>query len=953
MEPPSQEWLPGDSLRDSHPQEMAEPNLALETPKREGLPFPALEDGKSVAPGSAATGRSPQNLLEAGPNASSENKASVQQEEKNNGLTSVSPLNFLEVRPNASLQDKGSILHPEKDNGLISVPQLSLPEAGPNASLQDKASVQEQEEDNGLTSVSVMPEATWTSPLRLPEAGPNACSGDEGSDPHPEKDNGLISVPQLRLPEAGPNASLQDKASVQQEEKDNGLISVSPLSLLEVRPNACSEDKTSVHKQEKSSLTPVFVASEMTWTSPLRLLEADSNASSEDKGSILHPEKDNGLISVPQLSLPEAGPNVSLQDKASVQEQEEDNGLTSVSVMPEATWTSPLRLPEAGPNACSEDEGSVHEQEKDNGITSVSVVPEMTWTLPSWLPEAELNACSEDKGSILHPENDNGLISVPQLSLPEPGPSESLQDKASVQQQQKDNSLTSVSVVPEVTWTSPSRLPEAGPNACSEDEGSDPHPEKDNGLISAPQLRLPEAGPNASLQDKASVQEQEEDNSLTSVSPLRLLEAGPNVSSEDQEQEKDNGIISTFVSPAASQILPLNILETRLSTSPMNTASVLWQQRKAAVSLVSAATWMSPLSLLETGVNTSLEERTLTKDSTAETDSLLWHLSQDQLRSLSREELEEHLASSQIVVEALSREIRDCLNSQRLPACVGPAEQRDAATQTPISEPSQEVQLYREMYEALWKRHDPLQKTLKNQRALVERLATAKDEMRGCLLDSTFLRETAEASFQRLQDDRRSLSQQQKQLGNLISHVRERWSRIEDERKKTLRDKEAADHVLELFRNHATQRIGQLEQDCGSRRHLRSLLVEANALQSDLSGGYAKHLAEEACLATALQSNWAKMRRDYEAMRTLAGRFQVTMGQMVQKMRAAQQELAQHHEASLLLGVALNQGGGCVCLKGLDQAPSPKSSPASPFAPKTLALSLYFPGSQCSGVDCL
>ncbi|XP_053222325.1 sperm-associated antigen 5 isoform X2 [Podarcis raffonei] len=666
MEPPSQEWLPGDSLRDSHPQEMAEPNLALETPKREGLPFPALEDGKSVAPGSAATGRSPQNLLEAGPNASSENKASVQQEEKNNGLTSVSPLNFLEVRPNASLQDKGSILHPEKDNGLISVPQLSLPEAGPNASLQDKASVQEQEEDNGLTSVSVMPEATWTSPLRLPEAGPNACSGDEGSDPHPEKDNGLISVPQLRLPEAGPNASLQDKASVQQEEKDNGLISVSPLSLLEVRPNACSEDKTS-----------------------------------------------------------------------------------------------------------------------------------------------------------------------------------------------------------------------------------------------------------------------------------------------DQEQEKDNGIISTFVSPAASQILPLNILETRLSTSPMNTASVLWQQRKAAVSLVSAATWMSPLSLLETGVNTSLEERTLTKDSTAETDSLLWHLSQDQLRSLSREELEEHLASSQIVVEALSREIRDCLNSQRLPACVGPAEQRDAATQTPISEPSQEVQLYREMYEALWKRHDPLQKTLKNQRALVERLATAKDEMRGCLLDSTFLRETAEASFQRLQDDRRSLSQQQKQLGNLISHVRERWSRIEDERKKTLRDKEAADHVLELFRNHATQRIGQLEQDCGSRRHLRSLLVEANALQSDLSGGYAKHLAEEACLATALQSNWAKMRRDYEAMRTLAGRFQVTMGQMVQKMRAAQQELAQHHEASLLLGVALNQGGGCVCLKGLDQAPSPKSSPASPFAPKTLALSLYFPGSQCSGVDCL
>nr|XP_034995838.1 sperm-associated antigen 5-like [Zootoca vivipara] len=373
----------------------------------------------------------------------------------------------------------------------------------------------------------------------------------------------------------------------------------------------------------------------------------------------------------------------------------------------------------------------------------------------------------------------------------------------------------------------------------------------------------------------------------------------PNASSEDgasdPEQEKDNGIASDFVSPAASQILPLNIPETGLNSSPVNVASVLWQ-RKKAVSLVSAGTGMSPVSLLETGVNTSLEERTLTQDNTAETDSLLWRCSRDQLSSLSRAELEEHLASAQIIVEALSQKIRDALDSQRWPACVGPADQRDAVTQTPISEPSEEVRLYREMYGALWKRHDPLQKTLKNQRALVETLATATDEMRGCLLDSTFLRETADTSFQRLQEDRRSLSQQQKQMGDLISRLRERWSRIEGERKKALRAKEAADHVLELFRNHASHRIGQLEQACGSRHHLCTLLAEANALQSDLSGGYAKHLAEEACLATALQGNWAQMRHDYEAMRTLAGRFRVTMGQMVQKVRAAQQEVAQHEE---------------------------------------------------------
>lgn len=42
------------------------------------------------------------------------------------------------------------------------------------------------------------------------------------------------------------------------------------------------------------------------------------------------------------------------------------------------------------------------------------------------------------------------------------------------------------------------------------------------------------------------------------------------------------------------------------------------------ISVTSAATSTTPLNLLEAGMNTSLEERASTKDSTAETDSLLW-----------------------------------------------------------------------------------------------------------------------------------------------------------------------------------------------------------------------------------------------------------------------------------------------------------------------------------------
>lgn len=59
----------------------------------------------------------------------------------------------------------------------------------------------------------------------------------------------------------------------------------------------------------------------------------------------------------------------------------------------------------------------------------------------------------------------------------------------------------------------------------------------------------------------------------------------------------------------------------------------------------------------------------------------------EQLKSLPRAELEGRLESTLIIMEALSLRLRDWQESQRPLPGVGPAEQRDALTQTDVTHP--------------------------------------------------------------------------------------------------------------------------------------------------------------------------------------------------------------------------------------------------------------------------
>ncbi|KAG8122539.1 hypothetical protein E2320_018026, partial [Naja naja] len=282
------------------------------------------------------------------------------------------------------------------------------------------------------------------------------------------------------------------------------------------------------------------------------------------------------------------------------------------------------------------------------------------------------------------------------------------------------------------TWASPTSCQDLGPK---EEEEETPAPLEQAGPIAPPCLAAPEA--DATLEASPDGQDllvvcQELGTAHISLpgcrchglwgSPLSILGDGLGVSPAGKEPAGP-GPKGTSTNPpcltCAHACMPFGGLPQQDQGSGV-----------ARVSVASVAAGTSQLSLREAGVNTSPAEKATTTDSTAETDSLLWHCSRDQLGLLPRAELEGRLESTLIIMEALAHQIRAAQGFRPSAAPVGPAGQREAATQTPMAESSQaEERFYHELYLDLLLRFRSLQDGQKNLQGLVQRLESANKEM--------------------------------------------------------------------------------------------------------------------------------------------------------------------------------------------------------------------------------
>nr|XP_021142630.1 sperm-associated antigen 5 [Columba livia] len=255
-------------------------------------------------------------------------------------------------------------------------------------------------------------------------------------------------------------------------------------------------------------------------------------------------------------------------------------------------------------------------------------------------------------------------------------------------------------------------------------------------------------------------------------------------------------------------------------------------------------TFMTPRDLQERSMNTSTGGPRCAKDSAAETDSLLWHCPREQLKSLPRAELEGWLESTLIIIEALSLQLRSLQESHWTLPSVGPAEQRDALTQTDVTHPKGEEEIYHNLYLELRRKMEALQRQRRAEQDLQRELELAATGTSAWSNQFLLFRGIADAAFQSLQDEQGALAQEREQARALVSRC---WAVLqsvpgklrscleERDAMRQLRAKEEGDRFLEAFRAHASARISARDQSLASQRELGTLLADAIDQQASLA----------------------------------------------------------------------------------------------------------------------
>ncbi|XP_068766222.1 sperm-associated antigen 5 isoform X2 [Struthio camelus] len=310
---------------------------------------------------------------------------------------------------------------------------------------------------------------------------------------------------------------------------------------------------------------------------------------------------------------------------------------------------------------------------------------------------------------------------------------------------------------------------------------------------------------------------------------------------------------------AVSWVMPLVWLEKSLNASslleslrhslPLPTLQQDVGTSITPVPAVATGTFMTPRDLLERSTNTSAEGPACAKDSAAETDSLLWHCPREQLKSLPRAELEGRLESTLIIIEALSLQLRDWQENQRPLPGVGPAEQRDALTQTDVTHPKGEEEIYRNLYVELRRKTEALQRQRVVEQDLKQELERATEGTSAWVEQCLLFRGLVDAGFQSLQDDRGALARERDQVRSLVSRCGavlqsvpgklrsclEERDAMRQRADEALRAKEEGDRFLEAFRSHASTQISMREQSLASQRELGTLLAETINQQASLA----------------------------------------------------------------------------------------------------------------------
>ncbi|XP_078278083.1 sperm-associated antigen 5 [Rhinoraja longicauda] len=203
----------------------------------------------------------------------------------------------------------------------------------------------------------------------------------------------------------------------------------------------------------------------------------------------------------------------------------------------------------------------------------------------------------------------------------------------------------------------------------------------------------------------------------------------------------------------------------RLLAAEMGVRRVTCREVGTAITPVGshcAMTCTTPVCFAEKEVNTSAMEdvRCPVTDSAVLTDSLLWNFCREDLESAPRGQLERRLETALLVNEVLSSQLSDLHKSKGLHLGVGPADQREAFTQTSSTQALEVEQHYRQLYLAQAGRVREQELSVELYRQLQGALAASREQQSSLLEEVEVGLCAADGAYEQVQRERARMSQQ-------------------------------------------------------------------------------------------------------------------------------------------------------------------------------------------------
>ncbi|XP_053561204.1 sperm-associated antigen 5 [Bombina bombina] len=252
----------------------------------------------------------------------------------------------------------------------------------------------------------------------------------------------------------------------------------------------------------------------------------------------------------------------------------------------------------------------------------------------------------------------------------------------------------------------------------------------------------------------------------------------------------------------------------------------------------SAATWTTPIMLLNKSLNTSWDftkkgERNA-KDNASETDSLLWNFSKESFRDASAEELVNRLEGALIVIEVLSRQLQGWQQDHKLGLFSRPSEQREKATQTCVTYSSNEEQYYHNLYVTTKARLQSQLRSNEEEDQLKQMLRDTTQLLASQKMQSESMFKYANNLYDITQKNKADLNLKMSRVRGLLADHMTLLKKMESKmqaniaQREEMRNsmekafliKEAAEECLRDFELHASTVIAQLQRDLESEKLL-------------------------------------------------------------------------------------------------------------------------------------